>query len=50
MPRLERAMTDVCSSCGYEYPLSDMVDITRVGYDPAMVYECAECTNSERIG
>lgn len=42
-------VTDVCSSCGYEYPLSDMVDLTRIGYDPAMVYECAECTTNGKV-
>lgn len=43
----QRETTDVCSACGYEYPLVDMVDITRLGYDPAMVYECVECTTRE---
>jgi len=41
---------DLCSTCGHEFMVSDMTDLTRLGYDPAMVYECAECTISERIG
>jgi hypothetical protein len=41
---------DVCSTCGKLCLVSTMTDLTRVGYDPAMVYECAECTTSERIG
>jgi DNA-directed RNA polymerase subunit RPC12/RpoP len=35
--------SDICSACGYEFLLSDMVNLTRVGYDPCMVYECINC-------
>jgi hypothetical protein len=38
---------DVCSGCGYDNLLSDMVDLTRIGYDPVTVMNCAECTTRE---
>ena len=40
---------DICSTCGHTYPVNLMSDLTRVGYDPAMVYECKECETNERI-
>lgn len=34
---------DMCSTCGYVYKVSDMTDLTRIGYDPCKVYECNKC-------
>ena len=40
---------DICSTCGHVYMVESMTDLTRVGYDPCMVYECAECTTNGKV-
>jgi hypothetical protein len=34
---------DGCSDCGYLWPLSDLTDLTREGYDPCKVFICPDC-------
>lgn len=40
---------DICSGCGHEFLVSSMTDLTRVWFDPCMVYECAECTTNGEV-
>jgi hypothetical protein len=39
----------MCSTCGKWHLMSSMTDLTRIGYDPCMVYECAECTTNGKV-
>jgi hypothetical protein len=36
---------DGCCMCGDIFPLTDLTDETREGYDPAKVYVCKDCLN-----
>jgi len=42
-------MRDICSTCGREFTVSNMKDLTRLGYDPAMVYECVNCATNGKV-
>jgi hypothetical protein len=34
---------DGCSDCGYLWPMSDLTDLTREGYDPCKIFICPDC-------
>jgi hypothetical protein len=38
--------TDMCCDCGDNFPLNDLVDMTRPGIDPAFVMVCKGCSNA----
>jgi len=37
---------NMCSGCGAEFPVVDLTDETRVGYDPVKVLTCKDCLHA----